>query len=218
MSGTVISALVRESTPQKALDEARLGVKDGAQAVMFDMSMTAPEFLTEAAFRDMVGALSVPVSFCCYDLSDSTRLPPLDAPMLLAAKAGAAFVDVSPASAVAVKELGAKVIISEHLLDRSASYEESLDIFHRQKAAGADVVKLVARMDTEDEFAEAKRVMAHLRDNMSVPWIYLGLGDYGYEQRFLGLEYGCAMEFALHRPFPGKSDQPLICDFKRRVV
>lgn len=79
-------------------------------------------------------------------------------------------------------------------------------------------MKLVARMDTEDEFAEAKRVMAHLRDNMSVSWIYLGLGVYGYEQRFLGVEYGCAMEFALHRPFPGKSDQPLIGDFKRRIV
>src|SRR5574344_2077053 len=45
------------------------------------------------------------------------------------------------------------------------------------------------------------------------PWIYLGLGTHGFEQRFLGPEYGAAMTFALHRPFPGKKDQPLIKDF-----
>lgn len=78
-------------------------------------------------------------------------------------------------------------------------------------------LKFVARMDTPDEFAEAKRVMAHLRDEFDLPWIYLGLGTFGFEQRFLGPEYGAAMTFALHRPFHGKQDQPLIRDFVAKV-
>ena len=68
-------------------------------------------------------------------------------------------------------------------------------------------------MDTQEEFAEAKRVMLFMRDEFPLPWIYLGLSTFGFEQRFLGPEYGCAMTFALHRPFPGKKDQPLISDF-----
>ena len=218
MGKTLISALVRERTPEAAIAEAVLGVADGAEAVMFDMSETLPELRTEENFRRMVGSLDVPAQFCLYDLSDATRLSAIDEPMLAAARAGAAYVDVSAKSVAAAKAFGAKVIVSEHLLDRAASYDEALSIFSRQRSTGADVVKLVARMDTAEEFAEAKRVMAYLRDEFDCPWIYLGLGAFGFEQRFLGFEYGCAMEFALHRPFPGKKDQPLIVDFKRRML
>lgn len=216
MEKTLISALVREKTPDAAIEEAALGVADGAEAVMFDMSETPPEMRTEENFRRMIGSLDVPAQFCLYDLSDATRLPAIDGPMLAAAKAGAAYVDVSAAGVSAAKSFSAKVIVSEHLLDRSASFDEALAIFGRQRSTGADVVKLVARMDTEAEFAEAQRVMAYLRDEFDRPWIYLGLGEYGFRQRFLGLEYGCAMEFAVHRPFPGKKDQPLIRDFVAR--
>lgn len=218
MGKTLISALVREKTPEAAIAEAALGVADGAEAVMFDMSETLPELRTEENFRRMVGSLDVPAQFCLYDLSDATRLSAIDEPMLAAARSGAAYVDVSVKSVSAAKAFGAKVIVSEHLLDRAAPYDEALSIFSRQRSAGADIVKLVARMDTAGEFAEAKRVMAYLRDEFDCPWIYLGLGAFGFEQRFLGFEYGCAMEFALHRPFPGKKDQPLICDFVERKM
>lgn len=218
MGKTLISALVREKTPEAAIAEAAFGVADGAEAVMFDMSETPPELRTEENFRRMVGSLDVPAQFCLYDLSDATRLSAIDEPMLAAARAGAAYVDVSAKSVAAAKAFGAKVIVSEHLLDRAAPYDEALSIFSRQRSAGADIVKLVARMDTAGELADAKRVMAHLRDRFDLPWIYLGLGAYGFEQRFLGVEYGCAMEFALHRPFPDKKDQPLICDFVERKV
>lgn len=215
-SKTVISALVRERMPEAAAEEAQLGVADGASAVIFDLSEMPRMSWTVDTYRKLVECVSVPVSFCCYDLSDSKSLPPIDEPMVEAAAFGAAYVDVSPASVAAAKERGAKVIVSAHLLDRSASFDEAVAIFRRQQECGADIVKLVARMDTQEEFAEAKRVMSHLRDDFDLPWIYLGLGTFGFEQRFLGPEYGAAMTFALHRPFPGKKDQPLIRDFVER--
>ena len=213
---TIISALVRERRCGEAAQEAWLGVADGADTVIFDLSEMPKESLTADTYRKLVKCVPVPVSFCCYDLSDSKRLPPIDGPMVEAASCGAAYVDVSPSTVAAAKERGAKVIISEHLLDRSASFDEAKEIFRRQRDAGADVAKLVARMDTQDEFEDAKRVMAYLRDEFDLPWIYLGLGTHGFEQRFLGPEYGAAMTFALHRPFPGKKDQPLIKDFKEK--
>lgn len=215
-SKTIISALVRERTSDEAAEEARLGVADGADAVIFDLSEMPKGSLTADTYRKLVECVAVPVSFCCYYLSDSKRLPPIDGPMMEAAACGAAYVDVSASAVAAAKERGAKVIVSEHLLDRSAPFDEAMKIFRRQRDAGADVAKLVARMDTPDEFAEAKRVMAHLCDDFDLPWIYLGLGTFGFEQRFLGPEYGAAMTFALHRPFPGKNDQPLIRDFVER--
>jgi hypothetical protein len=212
-SETLISALVRESDAEVMASEARLGVADGADAVMFDLSEIAPESRTEETCRKLVLSVAVPAMFCCYDLSAQDSLPQIDEPMLAAARVGAAYVDVSPSAVPDAKKAGAKVILSEHLLSRSAPFDEAMKIFRRQRDAGADVAKLVARMDTPDEFAEAKRVMAHLRDEFDLPWIYLGLGTFGFEQRFLGPEYGAAMTFALHRPFPGKKDQPLIADF-----
>ena len=212
-SDTVISALVRERTPDEAAGESRLGVADGAGAVIFDLSEMPKELWTADTYRKLVECVPVAVSFCCYDLTDLKRLAPIDAPMVEAAACGAAYVDVSPSAVAAAKERGAKVIVSEHLLDRSASFDEAVAIFRRQQECGADIVKLVARMDTQEEFAEAKRVMALMRDEFPQPWVYLGLGTFGFEQRFLGPEYGCAMTFALHRPFPGKKDQPLISDF-----
>ena len=216
-SETVISALVRERTPVAAVEESRLGVADGAGAVIFDLSEMPRELWTVDAYRNLVKSVPVPVSFCCYDISASERLPPIDAPMVEAAAFGAAYVDVSSASVAAAKERGAKVIVSEHLLSRSASFDEAVAIFRRARESGADIAKLVARMDTLEEFADAKRVMTYLRDEFPVPWIYLGLGTFGFEQRFLGPEYGCAMTFALHRPFPGKKDQPLIADVVARM-
>lgn len=215
-SKTLISALVRESDAEAMASEARLGVADGADAVMFDLSELAPESRTEETCRKLVSSVAVPAMFCCYDLSAQDSLPQIDEPMLAAARVGAAYVDVSPSAVADAKTAGAKVILSEHLLSRSASCDEAIEIFRRQRDAGADVVKLVARMDTQGEFEDAKRVMAYLRDEFDLPWIYLGLGIHGFEQRFLGQGYGAAMTFALHRPFPGKKDQPLIKDFVTR--
>ena len=215
MTKTMISALVRERTVEAAIAEARLGLADGADAVMFDIIHLPPAERTVATFRRMIAPFTVPVQFCLYDTSDPDRQPPVDGPMLLAAEAGAAYVDVSPESVAAAQAFGAKAIVSEHLLTRSAGFEESMEIFRRERESGADVLKLVARMDTPEEFETAKRVMAAMRERSDRPWVYLGLGKYGFKQRFLGAEYGCAMEFALHRPFPDRRDQPLISDFDR---
>ena len=198
------------------MEEAKPCVADGAGAVMFDLSEIPRSLWTAETYRKLVECVSVPVSFCCYDISDSERLPPIDAPMVEAAASGAAYVDVSSVSVAAAKERGAKVVVSEHLLGRPAPFGEAVAIFRRARESGADIAKLVARMDTLEEFADAKRVMEYLRDEFPLPWIYLGLGTFGFEQRFLGPEYGCAMTFALHRPFPGKKDQPLISDFVAR--
>ena len=209
---TIISALVRERSIDAAIAEAKLGIADGADAVMIEVGELKPELWTEACFRELIAAIPVPVQFCLYDKTNPERWPAIDGPMLLAAKAGADYVDVSPASVKVAQAFGAKAIVSEHLLTRSADFEESLAIFRRQRESGADIIKLVARMDTASEFEEAKRVMAELRDHSDRPWVYLGLGRFGLEQRLLGPKYGCAIEFALHHSLPGKHDQPLISD------
>ena len=77
-SKTVISALVRERMPEAAAEEAQLGVADGASAVIFDLSEMPRMSWTVDTYRKLVECVSVPVSFCCYDLSDSKSLPPID--------------------------------------------------------------------------------------------------------------------------------------------
>ena len=137
-SETLISALVRESDAEVMASEARLGVADGADAVMFDLSEMPKDSLTVDTYRTLEECVPVPVSFCCYDLSDSKRLPPIDGPMVEAAACGATYVDVSASAVAAAKERGAKVIVSEHLLDRSAPFDEAMKIFRRQCDLPAD--------------------------------------------------------------------------------
>ena len=120
-SETLISALVRESDAEVMASEARLGVADGADAVMFDLSEIAPESRTEETCRKLVLSVAVPAMFCCYDLSAQDSLPQIDEPMLAAARVGAAYVDVSPSAVPDAKKAGAKVILSEHLLSQSAN-------------------------------------------------------------------------------------------------
>lgn len=237
-----ISLLCRPASVDEAVALARTALDAGADGVTVELNRFPVAARTLAGFREIVSSVPLPFMFTDYredeflGADDEARM----ASLLTAAEAGAEFVDVmadlycpSPlqiatdeaavarqrAAIDAVHRLGAKVILSSHILDRARTADEIVAQLRMEAARGADVVKLVTMMDTSEAFVEGVRAMTRLRTEMKTPWVFLAGGQYGRMQRFLGPHFGCAIEFAVHDYLAGTPyNQPTIRNFKKAAA
>ncbi len=221
-----------------AIEEARQGLSLGAEATIVDLRNWPLEERTVETFRRVIQAAPGDWMFCLYRMDtvygedDEKRMETL----MMTAAAGAAYVDVMAdlydaqptqisyderaierqcAVIDEIHRLGSKVIMSTHNSTAFLKEDEVVAILKAQEARGADVVKLVARCDSAEELEEARRTFARLNVETRVPWIFLGSGKFGHDQRFLGARSGCRMEFA--RIVPNEEGvQPLISEFVAR--
>ena len=232
---TKIVNLIWPTSAEQAVLDARRGYELGADAVIADLKFWPEAERTVATFRRVIETVPGEWMFCLYrndtvfGVDDERRMNTL----LQCAEAGARYVDVMAdlydpcpgeisysASAIArqreaidaVHERGARVIMSAH--DSSTFLDEvtTLKVLRAQAERGPDVIKLVSRCDSEAELAAEERTLKRLQAEMTIPWIRLGSGKTGHQQRFLGLKYGCAMEFARIEP-PEDGIQPTIAEF-----
>jgi len=231
--------LCRPTSVDHAIALSRTAQDAGADGVTIELNSFPPSARTVAGFREIMSSVQLPFMFTDYredeflGADDEARM----ASLLTAAEAGAEFVDVmadlycpsafqiaTDESAVArqkeavaaVHELGAKAIMSSHILDRARTAEEVVAQLKMEETRGADVVKIVTMMNTRDEFVEGVKTLARLGAEMKTPWVFLGGGAYGRMQRFLGPHFGCAIEFAVNDFVPGTPyNQPTIANFKK---
>ncbi len=237
-----VSLLCRPASVDEAVALARTALDAGADGVAVELNRFPVAARTLAGFREVVSSVPLPFMFTDYredeflGADDEARM----ASLLTAAEAGAEFVDVmadlycpSPLqiatdeTAVArqravideVHRLGAKAILSSHILDRARTADEIVAQLRMEEARGADVVKLVTMMDTSEAFVEGVRAMTRLRTEMKTPWVFLAGGKYGRMQRFLGPHFGCAVEFAVNDYIAGTPyNQPTIRNFKKAAA
>lgn len=236
---TYIHLLCSPKSIAHGLALARSGRADGADGVCFELTFLPPEERTVENFRALVAAAGVPTIFCDYrkdafrGADDEARM----ADLLLAADAGADYIDVmgdlyepsqfelAMSDAAVAKQVrtieevhrrGAKVVMSSHVLDRARTADEVIAHLREQEKRGADICKHVSMVNTADEFQESVKTLCRLRAEFKKPWIVLGSGAYGRMQRFLGPQFGCAVEFAVHDYEPGDpyDQQPTIRAFK----
>lgn len=236
--GAVVSLLCRPTSVDHAVALARTAFDAGADGVTVELNDFPLADRTVEGFREIISSVQLPFMFTDYreDVflgeDDEARMESL----MTAAKAGAEFVDVmadlycpSPFQIAtdekavarqkkaieAVHQLGAKVVMSSHILDRARTADEVIAQLRMEEARGADIVKLVTMMNTREEFLEGVKSLTRLGSEMKTPWIYLGGGAYGRPHRFLGPHFGCAVEFAVHDYIPGTPyNQPTIANFK----
>lgn len=238
---TGIWLLCQPKSVEQGVALARAGRADGADGVCFELKRMPEKERTVDAFRTLVAAAELPTIFCDYRNDsvfggdDEARM----AQLLLAAEAGADFVDVMgdlyepsffelamSAAAIerqrrtieAVHARGAKALMSSHGLDPAVTRTADEIVAHlrEQERRGADVLKLVTPLPDERAFSEAVAALGRLSTEVSKPWIYLGSGAYGRLQRFIGPSFGCAVEFALHALDPEVPlDQPTIREFRQ---
>jgi len=235
---TVIAALLKAETIDSFIHQARDAEFAGADAIAAELCLLPPEQRTKENFAALMAAVKLPFLFCVYrndawlGRDDAARQPGL----LAAAEAGAEVIDVmgdlfdpspreltrSPAAVRRQKKLmkdihdrGAKVVISSHTSDVLTA-EEVLEHVKIQLDRGADMVKIVAGINTKEHLLEAIRTTMLLNEKMPVPFIHLGTGPFSRLHRYLGMQLGVAVEFAVadyHFPL-ASFEQPTIASMK----
>lgn len=220
----VIAGIMAGQTPAELIAEARNAEFEGAQAVAIDLADFKPEFRNTKSFKEVVEAVGLPFMFFFYrqDKWQSSDDGQRQEVLLAAATAGAAMIDVmgdlydpSPLEITRKPEAvdqqrrlidrihaaGAQVVMSSHIQGPRTSEQvvEHLQEFERR---GADVVKVVTVVDTQEELAEAIRTTMVLNRTLTKPFIHLCNGSFGRPHRFLSPILGGAIHFAVVRYEP----------------
>lgn len=236
---TAIALLSTPKDVDHAIALARSARDAGADGVTLELHKFPVELRTVENFRKITSSVQLPFMFTDYrsDIyyggDDEARMDTL----FKAAEGGAEFVDVmadlycaSPfeittdAKAIArqkrtiakVHRLGAKAVMSSHILDRSRTADECIAQLRMEEERGADIVKLVTMMYTRADFLEGVNCLMRLGREIRKPWIYLGGGPFARMQRMMGPHFGCAVEFAVADYMTANNyDQPTIANFKK---
>ena len=105
---------------------------------------------------------------------------------------------------------GAEVIMSSHTWVAMTT-EQVLEHLKELESRGADMVKVAAAVNSEEELLEAFRTTVALKREMKVPFIHICMGQHGKLHRFVGPMLGSALIFCVQQYTPkGHKEQPLV--------
>ena len=233
----VITALIAGQTPPELIVEARNAEFDGANGIAIELRDLKPEFRNRDAFKGIIDAVNLPFMFIFYrnDLWENADDDQRQELLLDAADAGAAMIDVmgdlydpSPMELThnrraiekqkrlidQIHAKGSDVVISSHM-QNARTGEQVIEHLREVEKRGADVVKIVTTVNTEEELAEAFRTTMLLKRELTTQFIHLCNGTFSRPHRFLCPALGTAILFAVthYEPRYGM-EQPTICAMK----
>ena len=209
----------------------------GADAVCVELKNLPREDRPPERLRALMDASPLPTMCALYrnDILDGADDDARVKTLLTALDAGAACIDVmgdlydpSPRewsrkpSAVAkqkrlirkIHDAGAQAILSSHPLCFLPP-EEVLAQLKDLAKRGADIVKLVQKADTEEEFLAALRATMLCRRELKTPFVHLVSGAFGSLHRMIAPSLGVVLTFATldqRGAFP--MPQPPLANFK----
>jgi hypothetical protein len=109
-----------------------------------------------------------------------------------------------------VHELGGEVIFSTHALTRLA-VEEARRIGRLAQERGGDIVKIVRLCTSYEDIVETLAATVALRSELAIPFVMMGMGEYGKLTRPIAPLLGSLLVFCRQTYSPGSFlDQPLI--------
>ena len=190
----------------------------GADLVCVELKNLPREDRTPERLRVLMDATPLPTMACLYrtDVLDKGDDDARTKTLLSALDAGAACIDVmgdlfdpSPRewtrkkSAIAgqkrlismIHDAGAQVVLSSHPLV-ALPPEEVLSQLKDFEKRGADIVKLVQKADTEEEFLDALSATFLCRRELKTPFVHLVSGAFGNLHRMIAPSLGVVLTFA----------------------
>jgi hypothetical protein len=110
----------------------------------------------------------------------------------------------------AAHEAGGDVIASTHALTR-LPVEACVRIGRLAEERGADMVKVVRLCTSYEDVVETLAATVAMRRSLGIPFVMMGMGEYGKLTRQLAPQLGSALTFCRQTYSPGSFlDQPLI--------
>ena len=236
---TAVTLLYKPRSASEAVALARSAEADGADGIAIEISELPEEHRTLECFKSIIASVQLPFMFIDYrkDILYGDDDEKRQGCLLRAADAGADVIDVmgdlyapSPreltfdTTAVAkqmklideIHAKGAHVLMSSHALKEFVPCEEVLEMMKTQSSRGADILKVVTMVNTDEEFQESVRTLMCLRKELDKPFIYLAGGKFGRMVRYMGPKFGVAVEFGVHDyDERGIYAQPTIRSFRK---
>ena len=233
-----VTLLYNPSSMEQAVSLACGAEMDGADGVAIELTRLPLELRTPENFHRLMQSVQLPFMFIDYrsdrflGADDDARQKYL----LLAAESGAEVIDVmgdlydpspfeltrDPGAVAKQRELidrihavGAKVIMSSHMPNDERTAEEVLEHLREQSSRGADILKIVVGMNSENSLVEGVRTLLLLHRELEKPFVFLAGGRYSRFIRYIGPKFGAAIEFSVHEYMPDMSYRvPTIRSFK----
>jgi hypothetical protein len=106
--------------------------------------------------------------------------------------------------------LGGEVLLSTHALTRLGA-DQAVEIGALAQDRGGDLVKIVRLCASYEDVVETLAATVALRRALSIPFVMMGMGEYGKLTRVTAPLLGSCLVFCRHTYSPGSFlDQPLI--------
>ena len=230
-----IAGIIEQETIKASMADILNSEHDGAEAFMVNVSYLSDEDRTIENLRQIFNATSRPVMPLVYRVGSlsSKSDEELVQEIWKCIEAGAKSIDVmgdlfdrdpvrqltrsedailrQKAFIEKLHKKGVEVLVSSHATVEMTG-EEALEHMQSQKDRGADITKLVSRVNSEDSLVENVRTLVMLKKNMEVPFIFVGKGCYGRLQRYFAPVLGSMLSFAVSKYTPiSMWEQPTIC-------
>jgi 3-dehydroquinate dehydratase type I len=217
-----ITAMLKASITEELLKEIDIVLEQGTDAFGFQIEILKPECRTAEDFKKIFNAMQgKPVYITNYTRTNALPFTDeeLTEQLFVAAQCGdnpklidirCDLFDRQPDEYTydedAIKhqkeviekfhEMGAEILMSTHIF-HYFSGEDVLKLAFSQQERGVDIVKIVTVADSEEELSENLKTTIALKEQLSVPSLFLCNGTYCKKHRILGPVLGSDMFLAV---------------------
>jgi len=110
--------------------------------------------------------------------------------------------------------MGGEVMISYHVFNKALATDEALRIGKEIERRGADLAKIVCQNYSYEDMLETFEGIIALRRELSIPFVYFGMGEHSKLTRVVGPMLGSMLVYATVSKIPIDFlwHQPLIED------
>lgn len=227
-----VVGMLRSNTTEELLTEISLVLKEGVDAVGFQIEALVPEERCAENYKRILSAMEDKPAYVTHyarcntlELSDDELMKEL----FVAAECGAKLIDVrcdlfdrqpdeystDPTAIEKQKEvinklhdMGAEVLMSAHLL-KYAPCEKVVEIALSQQSRGADIVKIVTDASSDRELCENLKASVVLKETLKVPSLFLCNGTHCKKHRMLGPALGSSMFLAVENSNTDLNQPPI---------
>ncbi|MEE0867266.1 MAG: type I 3-dehydroquinate dehydratase [Clostridia bacterium] len=216
----LLTVMVQGDNPDRIKELIDKSVFEGAEAFGMQFEQMNPEYRTKEVYCDLFSyAKEKPVYVTNYRFAknEGKSDEQLAEELLELADCGANLCDVMgdyfdrqpdevAIDMCAIKKQmelidklhkkGAKVLMSSHVL-KFIPAERVLDIALEHQRRGADICKIVTGADTMEQQLENLKIINMLKENLTIPFLFLCGGECNILRR-IGGELGCCMYLCVH--------------------
>lgn len=210
------TCMIQAQTPSEAIRLIRSAAFDGADAFGFQTEQLSTEFQTEENFKKIFFYTSgKPIYATNYGTGCNKEKSgdELSEGLLTLARSGAHLIDIfgdlygkntlditydreavskQMSLAERIHEMGCEVLFSTHTM-RFMKADEVIEMALEHRKRGADISKIVAAANTEDEELENLKTISLLRRELDFPFLFLCAGTRTKLVRTIGPMLGCCM-------------------------